>query len=271
MPELPDVETMRRYLQSTALHKEIKGVRVHAADILPSNEEVEGTTVEELKGALVGHSLASTRRHGKYLFVALEGGKGVLVLHFGMTGGLSYFKDMADEPDHDCVLFQFSNGYQLAYHAMRRLGEVALIDDVDRFVAEKGLGPDALDADFDLAAFKEAVRGRRAMVKSLLMDQQTMAGIGNVYADEILFHAEIHPRTKVNKLDETQLEELFHTLKDVLQTAIDHQAEPETFPGDFIGSHRHEGGRCPRCGTELERVKVSGRSAYFCPNRQQKE
>jgi len=272
MPELPDVETMRRYLQSTALHQEMADVEVHATTVLPSEEGIDQTRVRELQDGLTGRSFASTRRHGKWMFVALnEDSDEFLVLHFGMTGGLKYFKDAEEELEYDRVLFRFTNGYQLAYLSMRKLGEVALIDDVERFVDEKGLGPDVLDSNFDLAAFKEVVAGRRAMVKSVLMDQDTMAGIGNVYSDEILFHAGVHPRTKFNHLEEDTLEELFHTMKDVLQKAIEYQAQPERFPESFMTPHRHRGGVCPMCGAELERVQIGSRHAYYCPNRQQKK
>lgn len=272
MPELPDVETMRRYLESTSLHQEITDVEVHAAGVVPSEEVIEGIEVQELIDALTGRSFVSTRRYGKWMFVAVDDDSDdFLLLHFGMTGGLKYFKDMEEELEHDRVLFHFANGYQLAYLSQRKLGEVAVIDDVEQFIEEKGLGPDALDPDFDLAAFKDAVEGRRAMVKSVLMDQDTVAGIGNVYSDEILFHVGIHPRTKINNLEEDNLEELFHTVKDVLQKAIEYQADPEQFPESFIGPHRHEGGTCPICGAELERVQVGSRHAYYCPNRQQKK
>ncbi|MGM0399733.1 MAG: DNA-formamidopyrimidine glycosylase [Chloroflexota bacterium] len=265
MPELPDVEALRQYLQATSLHQEIGDVEVRSDQVL------EGTSGEVLKETLVGRSFASTRRHGKYLLVALdEDGDKFLLLHFGMTGGLAYFKDMAEEPEYDRVLFRFANGYHLAYQSMRKLGEVRLIDDVEVFVEKKGLGPDALDPAFDLAAFKEAVEGRRAMTKSVLMDQRTMAGIGNVYSDEIMFQAGVHPRTKINKLDEETLETLFDTMKEVLQKAVECQADADQFPESFIIPHRQEGGECPRCGTELERVQVASRHAYYCP-RCQKE
>ncbi len=267
MPELPDVETMRRYLQATSLHQEITDIEVHDTDILPGEQAAREDATAELREDLVGRSFDSTRRHGKWLFVALdEDDGGYLVLHFGMTGDLQYFKDMDDEPEYDRVLFRFEDGYQLAYISQRKLGDVEVIDDVDRFVEQKELGPDALDPDFDLAAFKEAVGDRRAMVKSVLMDQSTIAGIGNVYSDEILFQAGIHPRTKINRLGEETLERLFHTMKDVLPKAIEYEAQPDQLPESFIGPHRHKDGRCPLCGAELERVQVGSRHAYFCPN-----
>jgi formamidopyrimidine-DNA glycosylase len=269
MPELPDVETMRRYLQATSLHQTVDALEVRDVVLLPDDPAAEETTRAALREGVVGRSFAATHRHGKYLLVALEGDDaGFLVLHFGMTGGLKYSQDEGDEPEDTQVLFRFENGYRLAYQATRKLGQVALVDAIDEFVETKELGPDALDPDFDLPAFREVVAGRRAMVKSLLMDQGTIAGIGNVYADEILFQAGIHPRTKVNALDDARREELFHVMKDVLETAIEHQAQPDRLPDSFLLPHRHEGGTCPRCGTELARVKVSSRSAYYCPNRQ---
>lgn len=108
------------------------------------------------------------------------------------------------------------------------------------------------------------------MVKAVLMDQESMAGIGNVYADEILFQGGVHPQARASSLDHETLEELFHTVKMVLERAIRHQAQPDQFPDTFLTPHRHDGGTCPRCRTELERVKVYGRTSYFCPNHQKR-
>ncbi len=257
MPELPDVEVMKRYLDSTALHEEIESITVESSQVL---EPSSGT----LEDRLVGRSLESTRRHGKYLFAEV-GGDGWLVLHFGMTGGLKYYKVEEHAPEYDRLLLNFANGYHLAYTSQRKLGEVDVVDDVEDFVAEKGLGPDAMAEDFDFAAFEEAISGSRAMAKSFLMDQEVVAGIGNVYADEILFQAGIHPRRSIDALDGEERRELFDALKEVLATAIEHQADPETFPDDYIVPRREEGADCPRCEGQVERVEVSGRSAYYCP------
>jgi len=262
MPELPDVEVMRRYLQSTALHQEIKTVDLRAEIILEDEGEPQA-----LQEALVGRSFESTQRHGKWLFASLnEGAQKYLVLHFGMTGGLKYTKHGEQEPEYTQALFRFVNGYQLAYISMRKLGELEVIERVADFIKEKDLGPDALA--ITQLDFKKAVEGRRIMAKSLLMDQETLAGIGNVYSDEILFQAGIHPRSKINGLDAGELENLFATMKEVLQTAIKRQAEPEKFPENYITPHRHAEGRCPRCGAELQQVQVGSRHSYFCPNRQ---
>jgi len=261
MPELPDVEVFKRYLDSTSLHHRITDVQIQSSQVLGDVSE------QDLRADLKGHEFECTKRHGKYLFTGLDSGRW-LVLHFGMTGNPKYFKDMDQEPQYDRLLFSFANGYHLAYQSRRKLGEVALLDDLQAFVEGKELGPDVLDESFDLQAFKKVLQGHRGMVKSALMNQQLMAGIGNVYSDEILFQAGIHPRTKVNQLDDEQLGEIFKGMKEVLNMAIDRQADPQQFPDTYIIPHRHQGGTCPCCGAEVRRVKVSGRSAYYCPNRQ---
>jgi formamidopyrimidine-DNA glycosylase len=108
------------------------------------------------------------------------------------------------------------------------------------------------------------------MIKSALMDQSLMAGIGNVYSDEILFQVGLHPRAPVKELGEGEREELYRTVTEVLETAIDRQAKPEEFPAGYLTPHRHDGGKCPQCGGEVQRVKVAGRGAYYCPCRQGK-
>ena len=160
--------------------------------------------------------------------------------------------------------------YQVQWEAKRKLGELRLIQDVEAFIRAKELGPDALDDEFDFAAFRERLSGRRGMIKTRLMDQQIIAGIGNVYADEILFQARVHPKAHVDELDEEALRAVFDKMKAVLKTAIDHDAEPSQFPDDFIIPQRHEDGGCPVCGGSVERIKISGRSAYFCPRCQEK-
>jgi formamidopyrimidine-DNA glycosylase len=257
VPELPDVEVLKQYLDATSLHQDIKAVEVRDSRIL---EDISG---ERLKTGFKGHSFDSTRRHGKYLFAELSDSCW-LVLHFGMSGDLKYFKSMEKDPEYDQLLISFSNGYHLAYNAPRKLGLVALIEDMDAFVEKKELGPDAMS--LDVTGFQKALSDRRGMVKSTLMNQQIIAGIGNVYSDEILFQARLHPRLGIDELDGETLEQLFNTMREVLQTAIDRRARPDQFPGTYLTRHRNEGERCPKCGGEIERLPVSGRTAYYCPS-----
>ena len=263
MPELPDVERFRRYFEATALHQEIIAVEIHSRQVL------EATQAEELKEGLAHHTFEATDRHGKHLFAQLDNGRW-LRLHFGMSGGLSYFKRMEDDPQYDRLLISFANGYHLAYTSQRKLGEITLLDDKAACIERHDLGPDVMSDALDLARFKGLLADRRGMIKSALMDQHLMSGIGNVYSDEILFQVGIHPRAKVPDLDEEQITRIYHEMREVLQTAIEHQADPAQFPPSYLTPHREEGAPCPRCDDEIARVKVSGRSAYYCPTCQSK-
>ena len=158
----------------------------------------------------------------------------------------------------------------MAYHATRKLGQVAVVSDAECFVVRKKLSPDVLDPDCNLAAFREVVDGRHAMTKVVLIDQQIMAGIGKVYGDEILFQTSVHPRTRIDRLNDGELVELFRNMRLVLQTAIDCQADPDRFPNWFLAPLRHERGRRSLCDVELRRAKVSSRSSYFCPKYQRR-
>jgi formamidopyrimidine-DNA glycosylase len=149
------------------------------------------------------------------------------------------------------------------------LGRIGLADDADAFFRDEKLGPDALDPAFDLAAFEQAIDGRRRDVKSVLMNQALIAGVGNIYADEILFQARLHPHTPVTSLDERQRAELFAQLKKVLKKAIASGAGAEQslerLPDDYLLSHRDKGGKCPRCGGPIATLKAAGRTSYYCP------
>jgi formamidopyrimidine-DNA glycosylase len=260
MPELPDVETKRRYLQSTALHKKIDKVEVRSELVL---EEISPGKLEQ---GVEGHRMESTRRHGKHLFVNLDH-DGWLRLHFGMTGDLQYFKGLEKEPEYTLILLSLDNGYHLAYVNTRKLGHVGLLDDVDAFIAKKGLGPDALEIDFD--TFCGLVGGKNAMIKSTLMNQEIIAGIGNVYSDEIAFQARVHPRAQIDQMDKETLRRIYDAMCEVLETAIEHQAIPEDLPKTYLITHRHPGGECPVCGGEVKKIQVAGRSGYYCPTCQQ--
>lgn len=261
MPELPDVEVFKRYLDATALHQTVEEVTVEDPDLL------EGVSGDALRRRLRGRELAGTRRHGKYLF-AEAAGEGWLVLHFGMTGFLKYFRREDSAPDHPRLLLAFFDGYRLAYDCQRKFGAVGWTGDVDRFVADKGLGPDPLGADFGLAAFRARLDGRRGAIKPTLMNQEVLAGVGNVYSDEILFHAGIHPERKVPDLGEDDVAAIHRALGRVLEEAIRAQVDPHRLPDGYLLPRREEGAGCPRCAGTVRRKKVSGRSAYFCGDHQ---
>lgn len=264
MPELPDVEVFRQYLEGTSLHQEIESIEV------PDLRILENVSLERLRRALVGRSFTSTHRHGKFLFAGLDNGIFWLLLHFGMSGFLRYFKNPEERPPHGRLFVQFTNGYQLVYDCQRLLGLVSLTEDVNEFISEHDLGPDALDPELRYSAFKEAISRKRGTIKSALMDQRLVAGIGNVYSDEILFQAGIRPDTGPVDLKDDRLKELFRAMKEVLQTTVARRADPDRFPQSYIIPHRRRDGKCPRCGGNIERKKISGRTSYFCPSCQQR-
>jgi len=191
------------------------------------------------------------------------------MLHFCMTGRLAYFKDLKDDPEHDRLRLDFANGYHLAYVNQRLFGQAAIVEDLAQFVAEQELGPDAFANDLDEEAFQKLLAGRRGQVKSALMDQSLIAGLGNVYSDEILFKAHLHPKTPVNSLDRNVIAKLYRAMREVLRVSIDSGAGSEELferlPDDYLLPHREEGDKCPVCDGEVQAIKASGRTAYYCP------
>jgi formamidopyrimidine-DNA glycosylase len=261
MPELPDVALFKRHLEATALRREIASLQVKDSRILV------GLSAQALARRLKGACFTGTRRHGKHLLVQVDKG-GWLTLHFGMSGGLEFFEEMTDEPPYDRVRFDFEGDGHLAYTSRRMLGRVGFAEDAEQFIAHEKLGPDALDRAFDLPAFRKALSKGRRGIKSALMDQSTMAGVGNIYSDEILFQAGLRPDTRVGDLEEEGLARLFATMRGVLTRAVELGAGSEQFlerlPTDYLLPHRHKDGRCPRCGAALRMLKASGRTAYYC-------
>ncbi len=257
MPELPDVACFGRYLEETSLRKKVRHVEVNDASVL------QGVSAKQFQSRIEGRSFRSTRRHGKHLLAELDK-NGWLVMHFGMTGYLVHGRGEETMPKHARVVFHFSGDQRLGYVCQRKLGHLALVDRVDEFLEAENLGPDALDEDLSFEDFRERLAGVRAAVKSALMNQDLLAGIGNVYGDEILFHAGVHPARRTNQLDEKSLKAIYRARRKVLETAIERGADPGRMPKTYLLPHRDEGERCPRCGGPVETTKISGRTTYLC-------
>src|SRR5437762_10360612 len=255
MPELPDVETFKRYLDATSLHQRIIGVDVRSAYVL------KGISARELARRLKARCFESSCRHGKHLFVRADGDLW-LRLHFGMTGSLRYFKQEEQAPSHTRVLFAFANAHCLAFEDQRKFGEVGLLKDVDEFLKKRALGPDAFD--ISLPQFKEIFGKHRAAVKTILLNQKLVAGIGNIYADEILFRTRIHPATQASALKEKTITKLFRATRHILKKAIDAQADADRMPKSWLLPDRGKDSKCPRCGRLLKSSRLGGRTAWFC-------
>jgi formamidopyrimidine-DNA glycosylase len=262
MPELPDVEGFKRVLVKNALRKTIERVVVSDARIL--GKLSDRTFASRLQGA----KLIAARRHGKHLLANIDRG-GWLTLHFGMTGGLQFVGSREEEPPFTRLRLDLTDDGCLAYTNKRMIGRVGLVEDAADFIADEKLGPDALDQRLNFTAFKTAVLGVKRDVKSVLMDQAIIAGIGNIYSDEILFQARINPAGRMDKLSPSQLKGLYLEIRKVLETAIAHGAGSEQFtermPKGSLLPERKKGGHCPRCQSLLKIFKVGGRTAYCCP------
>lgn len=260
MPELPDVEIFRQYLQSTALHRTIEKVRVEAPEMLGD------VSASRLQERLAGNALGAVRRHGKYLFAAADSA-GWLVLHFGMTGYLKAYRDPESAPGHERLVLDLADGYHLAYACPRKLGRIDWCRTPEEFRKQEGLGPDPFGEGFGRAAFDELLAGRRGSIKGLLMNQQAVAGIGNIYSDEILFQTGIHPRTRAADLRERG-GGLFDGMMAVLETAVACRVGERGWPEGWLLPRREPGAACPRCGGRIERIRVVGRNAYVCSRHQ---
>jgi formamidopyrimidine-DNA glycosylase len=259
MPELPEVELYCRYFARHALKQGI--AKIHVFD-----ERILGVRKPLFARALSGQRFARVRRHGKHLFA--DAGRSWLHIHFGMSGNLFYYAPDGAQPRFARVVFEFENGARLAYDDMRLFGVVGITPDPDAFIAEHQLGPDPLDRAFRLPVFRRIVARRRGAVKSLLMSQEIIAGLGNLYADETLYRASIHPRRPVDQLSDAEAKSIFNSMRSILKEAIAFKSRGDSYPGRYLVQHREEGDRCPRCGATIQRTVVFGRTTYFCAKHQ---
>ena len=259
MPELPDVEIYRHRLDAHALHKRIERVDVKASGLL------QGTSAAELRRLLTGHNLASTRRHGKHLFVEIGGERRWLRLHFGMTGELRYYEG-GDPPDHVRLRLDFDDDRHLIYRNVRKLGRIGVADSPEEYARAAGLGPDALDVS--PAVLRALLEGRSGTVKGLLMNQGLIAGLGNVYVDEILYQAGVHPETPARAIDGRTAKSLHRIMGRVIATAIAREADPSRVPRQWLLPHRRAGADCPRCPGTIRSKRIAGRTSYYCDEHQ---
>lgn len=254
MPELPDVEGFRRVLAEHGTRRRIRGVRVADPQIL------HGVSAKALRETLVGHRFGKPERHGKWLIVPLSN-RAILLLHFGMTGSIVWTDTGAPPHPHDRVSFAVRDG-ELRFRDMRKLQGIWLV--ADRASAGRRLadvGPDALAIGRD--RFDE-VTGTGRQLKATLIDQSALAGLGNLLADEICWHARVHPRRRGDTLTATERRKLYAAMRRVLRTAI----PTGRVPGrrSWLTGHRDDPGQaCPRCGTTLRRGRAAGRGTVWCP------
>jgi formamidopyrimidine-DNA glycosylase len=273
MPELPEVETIVQSLSAKLKGLEISSVKIIYPPVL-RNEEL--SLIHDLKGRKV----AGVRRRGKMLLIDFERNLNLLI-HLKMTGQLLFYprEEPLDKHTHFILYFKDENN-ELRFRDVRKFGFISCIRNLDISCADelKNLGPEPLEINF--SPFKKLFQGRKARLKSLLLNQNFIAGIGNIYADEILFQAKLHPFTPASHLSDDDLKRLLKAMRDVLRKAIIHKGSSirsftndEGKRGKFQNYHQvygRESLSCFICGEKINRLCLGGRSSFFCP-RCQKE
>jgi len=272
MPELPEVETIKNELLPYIAGRCVNGVTLLWDGI------VKQPSAEEFCSRLIGQRLTGVARRGKYLIFSLSSDES-LIIHLRMTGSL-LVKPASAEPDkYTRAILRLDEGVQLHFNDMRKLGMMRLTKDINSVVGK--LGPEPLEDSFAPHTLLQRLNKRKAPIKALLLDQTLIAGIGNMYADEALFAARIHPLRVGCSLTRSEVERLHQAVRQVLQAAIedkgasvDSYLRPDGRPGaahfQFQVAHR-AGQPCPICGTPVERIAVRNRGTYFCPRCQAQE
>ena len=270
MPELPEVETVARGLRAVLPGRKILSIRLGKTDFIEDPAAMERD--------LPGCRITAVRRHGKFLVLELEPARAdashlSLLIHLGMTGQLVTSPAEAPVMPHTHVFFVLDDGRELRYTDIRRFGRMRLVVDRARESALNELGLDPLEATEE--EFIAKLRGRRARIKALLLDQRVLRGMGNIYTDESLWRARIHPARLAASLTATQLRKLYRAVQKVLQEAIrlrgssvSDYVDSDGERGEFQLRHRvyqRTGKKCFRCGTTIRRAIVAGRSSHFCP------
>lgn len=262
MPELPEVETLRRELEKAILGKKIKEVCVHQPAVIrqPSRER--------FKKGLTGAIIKNILRKAKVLILELSNGMS-LVIHLKMTGQLIYPGDGKKSR----VTFKLPEGKNLDFNDQRLFAELRLLDDWKDLKFIQGLGPEPFVLTVE--QFKEMLSKKKTRIKPLLMDQTFISGVGNLYAAEALFRARIHPGRSASSLSNKEKEALFKEIKDTLNEAIkykgssvDQYVQLSGKQGDYVKYHKvygREGKPCLICKTPIKRISLGGRGTYFCP------
>ena len=264
MPELPEVETIKNELSPWVVGQSFTQVTILDTEL------VSGGSAEEVRRGLIGQKVESLGRRGKYLIFHLSNGKS-LIIHLRMTGSLLLNPQEVER--YARAVFHLSNGHRFVFRDRRRLGLMWLVDDADTVVGK--LGPEPLDESFTAGILGQRLSRHHISVKAALLDQCIVAGIGNMYADEALFAARIHPLRKADALSPAEVRTLHNCIRRVLEAAIDSKGasvdtyvrpEGELGTAHFAFKVAHRGGEpCPICGSTIERVPVQNRGTHFCP------
>ena len=275
MPELPEVETIRSQLQRLIVGKKIREAKVSLPKMvkLPSRK---------FRKTIIGATVKEVRRRAKILIIELSTGWSLLI-HLKLSGRLIFRKKGEKLGPEDIkwnhLIYYFSDGSRLFHNDLRQFGYVKLVETnkLNDFFAKEKLGPEPLGKDFTFNDFSAILKRRpKAKIKQFLLDQKNISGIGNIYSDEILFFAKVHPLRRIVDLKISEIKKIFAGIKKVLSEALSWRGTSDNTYLDALGEkgnyaprlkvYGQEGEKCKKCDRIIKRIKIGGRSAHFCPN-----
>jgi formamidopyrimidine-DNA glycosylase len=267
VPELPEVETIRLRLHPDLVGRTVCNLRVFDPMVSLQNEA-------ELRKALVGRAVVGTARRGKWLIVDL--GEVLMIVHLRMTGRLVWLPGDEERGRRPRFTVELDDGRTLFFFDVRRFGRLWAIPAAQAAEFFAGLGAEPLEAGFSAAHLRELLAGRRAPLKSFITDQRRLAGVGNIYADEALFRARLHPLRPAGSVGPREAQRLHAAIIGTLRLGIDHEGssiesfvDPAGSRGRFqeiLSVYQRTGEPCRVCGTPIRRIVVGGRSTHFCPH-----
>ena len=276
MPELPEVETIRLKLEPHLVGRRFDRVEISDPRLVRPFEP------DAVAAELEGERVSALERRGKYLIVRFDSGKALLI-HLRMTGSLRHAaKGKLGVDPHRRAVVKLDDGSDVAYRDVRRFGTWQLLEagELDSYLDER-LGVEPLERAFTTQRLGRQLEGRRAPIKAALLDQRTVAGLGNIYVDEALWRAQVHPLRPAGTLDEDELARLTRAIKDALKTAVRrHGASLRDYstPDGELGTmqdrfrvYDREGRPCQRCGTPIDKIRTAGRGTWYCPSCQRLE
>lgn len=274
MPELPEVETVRRGLEKLILGKKISSVEIRYPKMIK-------TDLDQFQKEVPGQEIQSMGRRGKYLLFFLT--DKVLISHLRMEGKYFYYPDQVPERKHAHVFFQFEDGGTLVYEDVRKFGTMELLapELLDAYFVSKKLGPEPTEQDFDLEIFIGALKKSKKPIKSHLLDQTLVAGLGNIYVDEVLWRAKVHPASPSQSLTRAEAIAIYEQTIAVLGQAVEKGGSTiRTYTNafgedgtmqDFHQVYDKAGQACSRCGYIIEKIQLGGRGTHFCPKCQRRK
>ena len=275
MPELPEVETIRRGLQEKIKNKQIKDAVINVDKIVkkPSSEEFI-TEIKERK-------IKKINRRGKYIIIHLDS-EDKLIVHLGMTGLLIYpydnkITEKEIKPKHNHLIFTFIDNTQLVFNDVRRFGKIFLVSNIDEVESITKLGVEPLEDYFTEEVFIQVLNKKKnSKIKSFLMKQEFIAGLGNIYANEVLYRSNVHPLRLISSLNKTEVQNLYQQIKLVLGEAVELRGstvadeayrDTDGDKGKFakkLQVYARKGEPCIKCGHSIEVVRIEGRSSFIC-------